>query len=218
MDQLNHIAGIIALTMGVAWASGINLYAAIAMLGILGISENIVLPPGLQILANPPVIIAAVFMYFVEFAADKIPGVDTGWDGIHTFIRIPAGAILAAGAVGDVNPAISLTAAIIGGGMATGAHITKAGTRVIINASPEPVSNWTASITEDIAVIGGLWAALYHPWVFLGLLILFIITMAWAIPRIWRGIKGIFEVIVNFFKRKKPDSSKQIEQKNINNG
>jgi len=102
--------------------------------------------------------------------------------------------------------------------MATGAHITKAGTRVIINASPEPVSNWTASITEDIAVIGGLWAALYHPWVFLGLLILFIITMAWAIPRIWRGIKGIFEVIVNFFKRKKPDSSKQIEQKNINNG
>ncbi|MBW1985044.1 MAG: DUF4126 domain-containing protein [Deltaproteobacteria bacterium] len=218
MDQLNHIAGIIALTMGVAWASGINLYAAIAMLGILGISENIVLPPGLQILANPPVIIAAVFMYFVEFAADKIPGVDTGWDGIHTFIRIPAGAILAAGAVGDVNPAISLTAAIIGGGMATGAHITKAGTRVIINASPEPVSNWTASITEDIAVIGGLWAALYHPWVFLGLLILFIITMAWAIPKIWRGIKGIFEVIVNFFKRKKPDSSKQIEQKNINNG
>jgi len=200
--------------MGVAWASGINLYAAIAMLGILGITENIVLPPGLQILANPPVIIAAVFMYFIEFAADKIPGVDTGWDGVHTFIRIPAGAILAAGAVGDVNPVISLTAAIMGGGMAAGAHITKAGTRVIINTSPEPVSNWTASITEDIAVIGGLWAALYHPWVFLGLLILFIIIMAWAIPRIWRGVKRIFEVIVNFFKRKSPDSPKQIEKKN----
>jgi len=214
MEQLNHIAGIIALTMGVAWASGINLYAAIAMLGILGITENIVLPPGLQILANPPVIIAAVFMYFIEFAADKIPGVDTGWDGVHTFIRIPAGAILAAGAVGDVNPVISLTAAIMGGGMAAGAHITKAGTRVIINTSPEPVSNWTASITEDIAVIGGLWAALYHPWVFLGLLILFIIIMAWAIPRIWRGVKRIFEVIVNFFKRKNPDSPKQIEKKN----
>jgi len=214
MEQLNHIAGIIALTMGVAWASGINLYAAIAMLGILGITENIVLPPGLQILANPPVIIAAVFMYFIEFAADKIPGVDTGWDGVHTFIRIPAGAILAAGAVGDVNPVISLTAAIMGGGMAAGAHITKAGTRVIINTSPEPVSNWTASITEDIAVISGLWAALYHPWVFLGLLILFIIIMAWAIPRIWRGVKRIFEVIVNFFKRKNPDSPKQIEKKN----
>jgi hypothetical protein len=214
MEQLNHIAGIIALTMGVAWASGINLYAAIAMLGILGITENIVLPPGLQILANPPVIIAAVFMYFIEFAADKIPGVDTGWDGVHTFIRIPAGAILAAGAVGDVNPVISLTAAIMGGGMAAGAHITKAGTRVIINTSPEPVSNWTASITEDIAVIGGLWAALYHPWVFLGLLILFIIIMAWAIPRIWRGVKRIFEVIVNFFKRKSPDSPKRIEKTN----
>ncbi len=153
-------------------------------------------------------------MYFIEFAADKIPGVDTGWDGVHTFIRIPAGAILAAGAVGDVNPVISLTAAIMGGGMAAGAHITKAGTRVIINTSPEPVSNWTASITEDIAVIGGLWAALYHPWVFLGLLVLFIIIMAWAIPRIWRGIKRIFEVIVNFFKRKSPDSPKRIEKKN----
>jgi hypothetical protein len=213
MDQLNHIASIIALTMGVAWASGINLYAAIAMLGILGVTENIVLPPGLQVLTHPAVIIAAVFMYFIEFAADKMPGVDTGWDGIHTFIRIPAGAILAAGAVGDVNPAISLAAAIIGGGMAAGAHITKAGTRVIINTSPEPVSNWTASITEDIAVIGGLWAALYHPWVFLGFLVLFIIIMAWALPRIWRGIKKIFEVIVNFFKRKKSDLPKQIEQK-----
>jgi len=218
MDQLNHIAGIIALTMGVAWASGINLYAAIAMLGILGITENIVLPPDLQILAHPIVIVAAVFMYFVEFAADKMPGVDTGWDGIHTFIRIPAGAILAAGAVGDVNPAVSLAAAIIGGAMAAGSHITKAGTRVLINTSPEPVSNWAASITEDIAVIGGLWAALYHPWIFLGLLILFMIIIAWAIPKIWRGIKKIFQTIINFFKRKASDSPKQIEQKMKENG
>ncbi len=213
MDQLNHIAGVIALTMGVAWASGINLYAAIAMLGILGITENIVLPPDLQVLAHPMVIVAAVFMYFVEFAADKMPGVDTGWDGIHTFIRIPAGAILAAGAVGEVNPAISLSAAIIGGTIAAGSHITKAGTRVIINASPEPFSNWAASITEDVAVFAGLWTALYHPWIFLALLILFIIIMAWALPKIWRGIKKIFQVIANFFKRKKPDTLKQIEQK-----
>lgn len=211
MDQLNHIVGIIALTMGVAWASGINLYAAIAMLGILGITEHIVLPPDLRILAHPLVIVAAVFMYFVEFAADKMPGVDTGWDGIHTFIRIPAGALLAAGAVGEMNPAISLAAAIVGGSLAAGAHITKAGTRVIINTSPEPVSNWSASITEDIAVIAGLWAALYHPWFFLGLLILFIIVMAWAIPKIWRGIKKIFQIIVNFFNRKKSAEQKQIE-------
>lgn len=206
MDQLNHIASIIALTMGVAWASGINLYAAIAMLGILGITENIMLPTDLQILAHPGVIIAAVFMYFVEFAADKVPGVDTGWDGIHTFIRIPAGAILAAGAVGDVNPAVSLAAAIVGGGVAAGSHITKAGTRVLINTSPEPVSNWAASIAEDIAVVAGLWAALYHPWLFLGLLVIFIIFMAWALPRLWRGIKKIFKSLADLFKRKRTDA------------
>ena len=106
MAELNHIAAVIALTMGIAWASGINLYASILVLGILGVSGNIVLPPDLRILQEPVVIVAAGFMYFVEFFADKVPGVDSGWDALHTFIRIPAGAFLAARAVGDLNPAV----------------------------------------------------------------------------------------------------------------
>jgi hypothetical protein len=182
----------IALSMGVAWASGINLYAAILMLGWMGSTGNIELPVELQILTDPMVMVAAGFMYFVEFFADKIPGVDTGWDAIQTFVRIPAGAILAAGAVGDVGAGAQLAAGITGGALATGSHMTKAGSRVLINTSPEPVTNWFASIGEDVAVIAGLWTALYHPAVFLVLLALFILLMIWLLPKIWRGIKKVF--------------------------
>lgn len=182
----------IALTMGVAWASGINLYAAIAMLGLLGSTGNIVLPPDLEVLANPMVIGAAGLMYFVEFFADKVPGVDTGWDSVHTFIRIPAGAILAAGAVGDLAPAAELTAAIAGGTLAAASHSAKAGSRVLINTSPEPFTNWCASIAEDIAVIGGLWTALYNPELFLVLLVVFLALLIWLMPKIWRGVKKVF--------------------------
>ncbi len=178
--------------MGVGWASGVNLYAAILVLGIMGMTGNIDLPPDLQVLQNPLVLGAAGVMYAVEFFADKIPGVDTGWDSIHTFIRIPAGALLAAGAVGEMNTSIVLAAGIMGGGLAAGSHATKAGSRVMINTSPEPFTNWTASVAEDIAVIGGLWAALHHPYVFLGLMILFIILMIWLLPKLWKGIKKVF--------------------------
>jgi hypothetical protein len=198
------IAETIALSMGIAWASGINLYAAIAMLGLLGASGNIDLPPDLLILQNPLVIAAAGFMYAVEFCADKVPGVDTGWDGIHTFIRIPAGAVLAAGAVGDVGAGAELAALIVGGTLAGATHATKAGSRALINTSPEPVSNWTASIAEDIAVIGGLWVALHHPWVFIGLLVAFILLMIWLLPKIWRGIKAVARAIGRLFGRQ-PD-------------
>ncbi len=199
MDQLHHISGIIALTMGVAWASGINLYASILVLGILGATGNMVLPPELAILANPLVLGAAGVMYVVEFFADKIPGVDTGWDTIHTFIRIPAGALLAAGAVGNVNPAVALAAGILGGGLAASSHAAKAGTRVLINTSPEPFTNWAASIGEDVAVVAGLWTALHHPLLFIVLLLLFLLLLAWLLPRIWRGIKRVLKSIGRFF-------------------
>ncbi len=163
MEHFDQIIKTLSLTLGAAWASGINLYAAILVLGLLGVTENIVLPQGLEILMNPLVIGAAGLMYLVEFFVDKVPGVDTGWDMIHTFFRIPAGVLLAAGAVGYVNPAVALAAGILGGGLAAGSHVTKAGSRLLINASPESVSNWTASVLEDIAVISGLLAALYHP-------------------------------------------------------
>lgn len=198
----------IALTMGVAWASGINLYATIATLGLLGATGNIDLPPDLEILMDPLVIGAAGFMYFVEFFVDKTPGVDSGWDTIHTFIRIPAGAILAAGAVGDVGAGAELAAIIAGGTLAGATHFTKAGTRLAINTSPEPVSNWTASFLEDIAVIAGLWTALHHPVIFLVLLGAFILLMIWLLPKIWRALRAIYRKIRSVFG-KKPEPATQ---------
>lgn len=199
MEQLDQIIKTIALTMGVGWASGLNLYAAILMLGILGATGNVVLPPDLQVLTSPIVVVAAAIMYLVEFFADKIPGVDTGWDTIHTFIRIPAGALLAAGAVGSVNPALAVAAALLGGSMAALSHATKAGARVLINTSPEPFTNWAASITEDLMVIGGIWAALHHPWLFLGLLTAFVLLAIWLLPKIWQGIKKVWGFIRRLF-------------------
>lgn len=199
MDTLQQISQTLALTMGVAWASGINLYATLLTLGILGTTGDIVLPPGLEVLTNPLVIGAAGLMYAVEFFADKTPGVDTGWDAIHTFIRIPAGAVLAAGAVGELTPAAELAAAIVGGGLAAGTHATKAGTRVLINTSPEPFSNWAASIGEDVAVIAGVWAALHHPLLFLALLAMFIVLMIWLLPRLWGAIQKLFATLKRWF-------------------
>ena len=200
---MDPIVQTIALTMGVAWASGINLYAAVFMLGYMGMTGHMELPPDLQVLADPLVLAAAGFMYCVEFFADKTPGVDTGWDGIHTFIRIPAGAILAAGAVGDVSQAAQIAAGLVGGSMAAGAHATKAGSRVLINTSPEPFSNWAASIGEDVIVIAGLWTALNHPWIFLGLLIVFMLTMIWLLPKLWRGIRRVFRFLIDLLRGRK---------------
>lgn len=200
MDALNQISTTLALTMGLAWASGINLYATLFMLGYLANTGNIDLPPDLQIVANPMVMAAAGLMYCIEFFADKMPGVDTGWDTIHTFIRIPAGAMLAAGAVGDLNPAVELAAAIVGGGLAAGSHATKAGSRVLINASPEPFSNWIASISEDIIVITGVWACINHPILFLIALAGFVVLMIWLLPRIWGGVRKIFGFISSLFR------------------
>jgi len=190
---------IIALSMGAAWASGINLYATIFMLGYLGTTGNIDLPPDLMVVTDPLVMTSAGLMYCIEFFADKTPGIDTAWDALHTFIRIPLGAVLAMGAVGDMTPAVELAAFIVGGTLAGATHATKAGSRIVINSSPEPVTNWTASIGEDLLVITGIWAALNHPVAFLIALVVFIAMMIWLLPKIWRGIKRIFNSIRNFF-------------------
>ncbi|MBI1777812.1 MAG: DUF4126 domain-containing protein [Proteobacteria bacterium] len=183
---------IIALTLGVGWASGINLYAAILTLGIMQGTGAIVLPPNLEILAEPLVIFAAAFMYLVEFFADKIPGVDSGWDVLHTFIRIPAGAVLASQAIGPVDPAWMLAAGLVGGVLAAGMHATKAGTRLAINASPEPFSNWAASLAEDVSVVMGLWLALNHPVFFMVLLALFVALLVWLAPKLFRLLRRLF--------------------------
>jgi hypothetical protein len=203
VEHLEPILKTIALTMGVAWASGINLYAAILVLGVLGSTGNITLPPDLIILTDPLIIAAAGVMYAVEFFADKIPGVDNGWDTIHTFIRIPLGALLAAAAVGEVNPAVAIAAALLGGGLAASTHATKAGARILINTSPEPVTNWLASFGEDIAVIVGLWTALHYPFAFIIFLIVFILLLIWFLPKIWGGVRKIFGMLSNLFRPKK---------------
>ena len=204
MEEYQQIAAMISLSMGAAWASGINLYAALVMIGLMGATGNMVLPEQLQILTDPLVIGAAGFMYMVEFVADKLPGVDTGWDSLHTFIRIPAGALLAAGAVGEVAPAMELAAAVIGAGVATTSHVTKAGSRVLINTSPEPFSNWIASIGEDLLVLAGLWTAINNPWWFLGLLAIFLLLAVWFIPKLWRGIKTVFQSLGRLFSPRAP--------------
>jgi len=214
VENLDTIIQTIALTMGVAWASGINLYAAILVLGILGSTGNIALPPDLMILTDPLVLIAAGAMYIVEFFADKIPGIDNGWDTIHTFIRIPMGAFLAVAAVGEVNPSVAIAAALVGGGMSASTHATKAGTRVLINASPEPFTNWFASLGEDFAVIAGLWTALHYPLVFVIFLIIFILLLIWLLPKIWQGIVKIFTTLRNLFRPKQelPQNNEQSEK------
>jgi hypothetical protein len=189
----------IALSLGAGWASGINLYAAILVLGFLGATGRVDLPEGLEVLTDPLVMLAAGFMYVVEFFADKIPGVDSAWDTLHTFVRVPAGAMLAAGAVGDVGAGAELAALLVGGGMAAGSHAAKAGTRALINTSPEPVTNWTASVLEDIGVVAGLWTALNHPALFLVLLALFVLLLVWLLPKLWRGIKRVFRAIGRLF-------------------
>jgi hypothetical protein len=195
---------VIALTLGVAWASGINLYAAILVLGLMGAGGYTQLPESLTVLQDPLVLMAAGVMYFVEFFADKIPGVDTGWDAIHTFIRIPAGAMLAVGAAQglEINQAAELAAALVGGSLAATSHLTKASTRLVINTSPEPVTNWTASIAEDLAVVGGLWASLNYPLAFVVFIVLFVFLAIWLLPKLWRAIKNIVATIRGWFGSK----------------
>lgn len=203
MDSSQAI-GLLSLSLALAWASGINVYATILMLGILGSTGNLDLPPRLMILTHPAVIAAAGFMYLVEFFADKVPGVDSGWDALHTFIRIPAGAILAAAIFGEMNPALVLSAAILGGILSAGSHAAKAGSRLMINTSPEPFTNWTASVFEDVLVIAGLWMAIQHPYLFLLFLAGFLALIIYLLPKLWRGIKRLFTTIARFFGKNGP--------------
>jgi hypothetical protein len=180
---------LIALASALGWASGIRLYAVLFVVGALGYFHLFEMPSHLAILAHPMVLGASGFMVITEFFADKIPGVDTLWDLVHTFVRIPAGAALAAGVFGDSPPAWTLTAAILGGTLAAGSHFTKAGSRMVINTSPEPMSNWAASFGEDLLVGTGLYLALAYPVVFLALLFVLIVASIWLLPKLMRFIK-----------------------------
>jgi hypothetical protein len=192
----------LSLAMGTAWTSGINLYATVAVLGIAGRAEMIQLPPGLHVLMDPLVIAVACIMYVIEFFVDKVPYVDSAWDTLHTFIRIPGGAILAARSLGPTNPALELAAILAGGTVALAAHGTKATIRLALNVSPEPFSNWAASVGEDLSVLASIWLIFNHPVVMLLLIAAFLALAVWLIPKLFRLAKRGFQMLCSRLGRK----------------
>lgn len=192
MDDLQTLIHTFALVAGLAWASGLRLYFTLLVVGLLVHFELVALPPALHVLGHPWVLAASGAMTLVEFLADKVPGFDTVWDTVHTFIRIPAGAILAGAAVGYGDPVSVTVAAILGGAIASGTHVAKAGTRALINTSPEPFSNWAASLGEETLLVAGLWTMLKHPLVFLAGLFLFVLAVIWLAPKLVRAVRGLF--------------------------
>ena len=191
MEQLQRHLPDIAIAAALAWGSGLRAYAVIFALGLAGATGWLELPQHLRLLQHPIVLGASGLMTAVEFFADKLPWLDSLWDAVHSFIRIPAGAALAAAVFGDSDSAVTLAAAILGGTLSAGVHFAKAGARAAINASPEPFSNWTASLAEDAMVPVGLWLAFAHPILFFLLLGLFTIVAVMLLRFIWRGLRRL---------------------------
>lgn len=197
MDWLQNHLPELAMSAAMAWGAGLRLYLVVFVVGVLGKFGYVPLPDTLKILANPIVLGAAGFMTFIEFFADKIPWLDSIWDAIHTFLRIPAGAALAAGMLGDSGQGVAMAAAIIGGTLTAGTHFGKAGTRAAVNTSPEPFTNIGLSIAEESMVAGGLALAIANPVVFLLLLLVFIVLLVFLIRFILKGLSAIIRRLSN---------------------
>jgi hypothetical protein len=180
-------AHLFAIGVLLAWLAGIRVYLTVFGIGLAGAMGWLDLPHALQVTQSPWVIGVSGALALVEFFADKIPGVDTGWDLLHTLLRVPAGAFLAASAM---SPDGHLGAGMLatGAGVALASHALKTGTRLMLNASPEPVSNWTASATEDTAVVGGLALAFVHPWLALMLVVGIGMSFAFVVAWLWRAL------------------------------
>jgi hypothetical protein len=181
----------IAVAAALAWGAGMRAYAVIFVVGLAGALGWVELPGHLGVLQQPIVLAASGFMTCVEFFADKLPWLDSLWDAVHSFIRIPAGAALAAAVFGDSGLGASVAAAILGGTLAGAVHLAKSGTRAAINTSPEPFSNWAASLSEDALVPLGLWLAVAHPLVFCVLLAVFLVAAALLMRLLWRGLAAL---------------------------
>jgi hypothetical protein len=181
----------LALAMGSSWVSGINLYAAVATLGLLGRFANLELPGDLGVVTNWWVIGVALGLYVIEFFADKVPLIDTAWDAVHTFIRVPAGAVLAAATFGDFDKGVQVIAFLVGGGLAFSSHGTKAAARVAINTSPEPASNIAASLAEDVLAVGSIVLAVLYPVVVIVVVAIAVIVSIVLVPRIIRYMRSV---------------------------
>ena len=176
----------IAIALGAGWASGLNAYAAVLVLGGAQRLGLVALPQDLQVLGSPWVLGVATLLFALNFLADKIPYVDSINDALQTFVRIPAGALLAYGAAGGLSPEVAIIAGLLGGTLAAGTHVAKTGSRALINTSPEPFTNVLASLGEDVTVFGGLALAIAHPITFLCLLAVFVLVLIWLLPRLFR--------------------------------
>ena len=181
----------LAIAMALAWGAGLRAYAVVFAVGLAGAMGWVELPGYLHVLEHPLVIAASGFMTLVEFGADKVPWLDSIWDAVHSFIRIPAGAALAAMVFGDSTNAVMVAAAILGGSLAAAMHVAKAGTRATLNLSPEPFSNWAASLSEDALVPLGLWLAFVHPLAFFLLLAVVLVAIVLLERLLWRGFRRL---------------------------
>jgi len=181
----------LAVALALAWGAGLRAYAVIFAVGLAGAMGWVELPGHLDVLQHPVVLFASGFMTLIEFGADKVPWLDSIWDAIHSFVRIPAGAALAALAFGDSTSAVMVAAGILGGSLAAAMHVAKAGTRATINMSPEPFSNWAASLSEDALVPLGLWLAFAHPLAFFLLLALILLGIVLLGRLVWRGFRRL---------------------------
>ncbi len=190
----------LSLALGSAWTSGINLYATVTILGLLQKFGATKLPGGLDALDNWWIIGIAGGLYVIEFFADKFPYVDSVWDVVHTFIRVPAGAVVAYAATNQLDSSVYIPAALIGGGLALASHGTKAAARVGANLSPEPVSNWALSFFEDGLVIVGVILAVFAPMVIAGVLIIFVLFFIWFFPKAFRGFRRMFRAVGAYFR------------------
>jgi hypothetical protein len=179
---------LLAIAAVLGFASGIRLYLVLFAVGLAGWMQWVDLPAGLQVLTDPWVLGACAFMVAVEFGADKVPALDSFWDAVHTLIRIPAGAALAAAALGGESSTWAVVAAILGGSLAATSHFTKAGSRALINASPEPFSNVAASTAEDLLAGSLLLLVLAHPFIAAGCVLALTLAALWLLPRLWRFI------------------------------
>ena len=191
----------VALAGVMSWASGFRLYAALFIAGMLARFHFIVLPAKLDILAHTPVLVATGVLLVVEFLVDKIPAVDSMWDSVQTFVRVPLGALLAWGVFANASPETQAVAAILGGALAVGTHVAKVGTRAVVNTSPESFSNWGLSFSEDGVLLLGMWLAFKHPAVFVALLVLFVLLLVWLIPKLWRGLMALRRGFRRLFAR-----------------
>jgi hypothetical protein len=182
----------LGIAMGTAWLSGINLYATVLTLGLLQRWNLTHLPGDLSVLSHTWVIVTAALLFGVQFIADKIPAVDSVWDLIHTFIRVPAGAILAATAFADFSPEVRVMALLVGGGIALSSHGAKTATRLAANTSPEPVSNVLLSLAGDGVSIGGSLLAVSHPVLFVGIIAVAVAISILLCRWIYRALRRMF--------------------------